>query len=145
MLVSDEGGSRLTDLRFAHAIARTYNDWLHEFCQADPDRMLGERMISVYDAVQETHLDGSPRRSGRLSLHLAAVVQLVPSPAPPAKAVHQGKNEVPDYLILAESRPLQPRIGMLRARLGAGRPRRHQRSVDVRRLPVGCGQSCHHQ
>src|SRR5471030_2835522 len=43
---------------FANAVARAYNDWLHEFCQADPQRMFGAGMISVYDighAVEETH------------------------------------------------------------------------------------------
>jgi len=43
--------------RFANAIARAYNDWLHEFCQANPTRLLGSGMISVYDiedAVEET-------------------------------------------------------------------------------------------
>ena len=42
----------------AAAIARAYNDWLAEFCQADPQRMFGAGMISVYDindAVAETH------------------------------------------------------------------------------------------
>jgi len=45
------------DPRFAHAIARAYNDWLHDFCQANPTRLLGAGMISVYDienAVEET-------------------------------------------------------------------------------------------
>src|SRR6185503_478050 len=39
------------------AIAQGYNDWLHDFCQADPSRLLGSGMISVYDiedAVEET-------------------------------------------------------------------------------------------
>jgi predicted TIM-barrel fold metal-dependent hydrolase len=43
---------------FASAVARAYNDWLHEFCQADPQRMFGAGMISVYDighAVEETY------------------------------------------------------------------------------------------
>lgn len=43
--------------RFAAAIARAYNDWLYEFCQADPTRLLGAGMISVHDindAVEET-------------------------------------------------------------------------------------------
>ncbi len=35
--------------RFAAAIARAYNDWLHDFCQADPERLLGAGMLSVYD------------------------------------------------------------------------------------------------
>jgi predicted TIM-barrel fold metal-dependent hydrolase len=42
---------------YARAIARAYNDWLYEFCQADPQRMLGAGMVSVYDiadAVAET-------------------------------------------------------------------------------------------
>jgi predicted TIM-barrel fold metal-dependent hydrolase len=46
------------DPRFAAALARAYNDWLHDFCQADPNRLLGAGMISVYDindALQETH------------------------------------------------------------------------------------------
>ena len=46
------------DPRFAHAIARAYNEWLYEFCQAAPDRLLGAGMISVYDighAVEEAH------------------------------------------------------------------------------------------
>ncbi len=58
VLVGDDGGARVTDPRFAAGIARAYNDWLFEFCQADPERMLGAGMISVYDindAVEETH------------------------------------------------------------------------------------------
>jgi predicted TIM-barrel fold metal-dependent hydrolase len=45
------------DPRFAAAIARAYNDWLFDFCQASPTRLLGAGMLSVYDiadAVQET-------------------------------------------------------------------------------------------
>jgi len=45
------------DPRFAAAIARGYNDWLHDFCKGAPDRLLGAGMISVYDiddAVAET-------------------------------------------------------------------------------------------
>jgi uncharacterized protein len=46
------------DPRFAAAIARAYNDWLHDFCQADPTRLLGAGMVSVHgeieDAVEET-------------------------------------------------------------------------------------------
>jgi len=44
------------DPRFAAAIARAYNDWLYDFCQQSPDRLLGAGMISVYnidDAVLE--------------------------------------------------------------------------------------------
>jgi predicted TIM-barrel fold metal-dependent hydrolase len=45
------------DREFAAALARAYNDWLHDFCQTDPKRLLGAGMISVYDiddAVAET-------------------------------------------------------------------------------------------
>src|SRR5262249_13690473 len=45
------------DPRFAAAIARAYNDWMFDFCQVDPARLLGAGMISVYDigdAVEET-------------------------------------------------------------------------------------------
>jgi uncharacterized protein len=57
VLVGSKGGARVSDSDFAAAIARGYNDWLYEFCQVDPTRMLGAGMISVYDihdAVEET-------------------------------------------------------------------------------------------
>ena len=44
------------DPAFAAAIARAYNDWLHDYCKADPRRLLGAAMISphdVRDAVEE--------------------------------------------------------------------------------------------
>jgi predicted TIM-barrel fold metal-dependent hydrolase len=44
------------DAEFAAAIARAYNDWLYDFCQQDPDRLIGAGMISPYnmnDAVSE--------------------------------------------------------------------------------------------
>ncbi len=58
VLVGPDGGARVADARFAAAIARAYNDWLHGLCQTDPRRMLGAGMISVYDindAVAEAH------------------------------------------------------------------------------------------
>lgn len=45
------------DPPLAAAVARGYNNWLYDFCQADPDRLLGAAMISVFDindAVAET-------------------------------------------------------------------------------------------
>lgn len=43
--------------RLAAALARAYNDWLYDFCQVNPSRMLGVAMISPFDindAVAET-------------------------------------------------------------------------------------------
>jgi predicted TIM-barrel fold metal-dependent hydrolase len=34
---------------YAAAIARAYNDWLHDFCQADPRRMYGAAMVAAHD------------------------------------------------------------------------------------------------
>src|SRR5215510_5118151 len=34
---------------FAAALARAYNDWLHDFCERDPQRLIGAGMISPYD------------------------------------------------------------------------------------------------
>jgi uncharacterized protein len=34
---------------FAAAIARAYNNWLADFCQKDPHRLIGAGMISPYD------------------------------------------------------------------------------------------------
>ena len=45
------------DPGLAAAISRAYNDWLHDFCQADPSRIIGVGMISPFDiedAVSET-------------------------------------------------------------------------------------------
>jgi predicted TIM-barrel fold metal-dependent hydrolase len=42
---------------FAAALARAYNNWLYDFCQADPGKMLGAGMISPFDiddAVSES-------------------------------------------------------------------------------------------
>jgi len=42
---------------FAAAIARAYNDWLHDFCRAHPDRFYGAAMVAPHDidaAVAET-------------------------------------------------------------------------------------------
>jgi uncharacterized protein len=33
---------------FAAAIARAYNNWLYDFCQADPTRLFGAAMVSVH-------------------------------------------------------------------------------------------------
>src|SRR2546426_8338604 len=37
------------DPRLAAAMARAYNDWLHDFCQENPERLLGAGMISPFD------------------------------------------------------------------------------------------------
>jgi len=45
------------DPPLAAALARAYNDWLYEFCQRDPRRLIGVGMISPFnidDAVAET-------------------------------------------------------------------------------------------
>jgi predicted TIM-barrel fold metal-dependent hydrolase len=42
---------------FATAIARAYNDWLHDYCQLAPDRIYGAAMVAPHDiagAVEET-------------------------------------------------------------------------------------------
>ena len=45
---------------FASAIARAYNDWLHDFCEADPKRMYGAAMVAPHD------VDGGGRRAATL-------------------------------------------------------------------------------
>ena len=42
----------------AHALARAYNDWAWDFCQADPDRLLPTAVLPMQDvnfAIEETH------------------------------------------------------------------------------------------
>lgn len=45
------------DPPLAASLARAYNDWLYEFCQEDPERLIGVGMVSPFnidDAVAET-------------------------------------------------------------------------------------------
>src|SRR2546423_1900970 len=45
------------DPELAAAIARAYNDWMHDFCKVAPDRMYGAGIIAPHDvssAVEET-------------------------------------------------------------------------------------------
>ncbi|HET6643967.1 MAG TPA: amidohydrolase family protein, partial [Fimbriimonadales bacterium] len=37
---------------FAAALARAYNNWLFDFCRADPNRLLGAGMISPFDVEE---------------------------------------------------------------------------------------------
>ena len=37
------------DPPLAGAVARAYNDWLHDFCRADPSRLIGAGMLSPFD------------------------------------------------------------------------------------------------
>ena len=57
--------------RLAAAMARAYNNWLHEFCQENPERLLGAGMISpfdVNDAVAEARAACGSWASGRMFL-----------------------------------------------------------------------------
>ena len=57
--------------RLAAAMARAYNDWLHEFCQENPERLLGAGMISPFDVercrCRDPALCAGVRASGRCS------------------------------------------------------------------------------
>ncbi|HEY3117961.1 MAG TPA: amidohydrolase family protein, partial [Chloroflexota bacterium] len=45
----------LTDGDFQHAIHRSYNLWLHEFCSAHPQRLNGIALLGVLDVEQTVH------------------------------------------------------------------------------------------
>ena len=50
------GVGGVTDMEIAEATCRAYNDWLHEFCSADPERLLPEALLPCGDmdrAVKE--------------------------------------------------------------------------------------------
>jgi predicted TIM-barrel fold metal-dependent hydrolase len=54
---SEQIGADGLEPPFAAAIARAYNDWLHDFCKAAPDRLFGAAMVAPHDvaaAVDET-------------------------------------------------------------------------------------------
>ncbi len=54
---SEQSGADGLEPYFSAAIARAYNDWLHDFCQADPSRLYGAAMVAPHHiaaAVEET-------------------------------------------------------------------------------------------
>jgi len=53
---SESVGAHGLEPDFATAIARAYNDWMRDFCQAAPDRLFGAGMLAPHDpsaAVEE--------------------------------------------------------------------------------------------
>ena len=40
------------DPRLGAAVARAYNNWLHDFCRTEPGRMKGAAMISLHDVTE---------------------------------------------------------------------------------------------
>ncbi len=49
------GGLSLTRVRekeYSIALARTYNDWLHEWCSADPERLRGVALVPLHVDVE---------------------------------------------------------------------------------------------
>ena len=74
----------LDDPELEEACARVYNDWLIEYCQAAPDRLIGLAMLSMYNvegAVQELE---RCRKAGLLG----SVIWQVPPPELPFTADH---------------------------------------------------------
>jgi uncharacterized protein len=43
--------SRLEDPALAHVVERAFNDWLSEFCQAQPNRYIGLAVLPTHDAA----------------------------------------------------------------------------------------------
>src|ERR1700722_7049320 len=55
---AEQAGADGFEPAFAAAIARAYNDWLHDFCQEDPSRLIGAGLLGPHDvgaAVEEIH------------------------------------------------------------------------------------------
>jgi uncharacterized protein len=55
---AEQAGADGLEPAFAAAIARAYNDWLYDFCQQDPTRLLGAALLAPHDvgaAVEEIH------------------------------------------------------------------------------------------
>ena len=74
----------LDDPELEQACARVYNDWLIDYCQAAPDRLIGLAMLSMYD------IDGAVREQGRCrkaGLH-GSVIWQVPPPELPFTSAH---------------------------------------------------------
>lgn len=50
--IKEARGTEGIDADFASAIARAYNDWLHDFCAQYPDRLFGAAMIAPHDVAE---------------------------------------------------------------------------------------------
>src|SRR5262249_54853460 len=73
------------DPALADAIARAYNDWLHEFCARHPDRLIGVGQVSPHNA------EGAAREARRCVEELGfRGVFLRPS-------IHNGRNWFDPY------------------------------------------------
>ena len=48
---SEQIGADGLEPEFAAAIARAYNDWLHDFCRAAPERLFGAAMVAPHDVA----------------------------------------------------------------------------------------------
>ena len=63
------------DPKLASAIARAYNNWLYDFCQEDPQRLLGAGMVSPFD------IEEAVTEAGRCSRELGLkAIFLRPNP-----------------------------------------------------------------
>jgi len=63
---------KITDSELMSAVFRSYNDWLAEFCQANPDQLKGVAMINL-DDVQDGV--GELERSAKLGLVAAMITE----------------------------------------------------------------------
>ena len=81
------GSNREADL--AVALAHAYNEWLHEFCQADPRRFKGVGVVALQDvpaAIREMH---------HAVADLGMVAVMVPTYTHPGKDL--GSRELDDF------------------------------------------------
>jgi predicted TIM-barrel fold metal-dependent hydrolase len=66
---------KVADSQLMSAIFRTYNDWLAEFCQTDPDRLKGIAMINLDDVQDGIH---ELQRTARLGFAGAMITEYPP-------------------------------------------------------------------
>jgi predicted TIM-barrel fold metal-dependent hydrolase len=88
----NHGSTREPEL--ATALAHAYNDWLHEFCQADPRRFKGVALLALQDIPQAI------REMTRAVTDLGMVAAMIPTYVYPGKDL--GSRELDDLYAEAQ-------------------------------------------
>ncbi len=125
----------LEDQELEEACVRVYNDWLIDYCQADPSRLIGLALLSVYDIERAIEEMERCRRAGLRGV----TIWQVPHPDLPFASPHYDRLwAVAQDLAMPVNLHTLSGFGYSAARRSAPRQAldRHRNSVNHKMLQV---------